>query len=142
MKNLFILLLSFLTVTAFTQTVGNNTVLAHRVTVEQVKKTLTDEHYKLWKYYTKDSIVVTNEKWCHRCSVKIWLVVIVKDSVAAITGQFYSHVGTYGNLTSYDPGAINQNNVRYATRGPNEKLFNELDRIAKLLSSNVTYESR
>jgi len=139
MKYFLIIFLVLCALSGFTQTFDDNTILAHGVTIEQVKKTLLDQHYKFSKDNIRDSTVLTQEKYCRRCTVKIFLLIKVSDSVAVIKGKYWGHDLIYGTPGRYYPGKAHEYNISCSSIASNER-FIELDRIAQLLSTDGTYE--
>lgn len=141
MKYLLTTLLTLFTVSAFTQTLGDKAVIVKGVTIEQVKTILKEQKYKLNTFHTKDNTIATTFKRCHKCDLQMQFNITVIDSVATIKGKWLSGDTRSLGSSFYNPAVTNEHDIEYAPRNPKtlKKLFNELERIAKLLSTTVTY---
>ena len=144
-KIFFLLLLPCLTIA---QNKNDNTIIAKGVTFKQVVNILLDADYRIDKidsnYYTVRTEY--NKLLCANCmkfDAQVMFDIRIKDSAAIIKGQVRINLGIYETALTNRESKYRYEEIIYqydkTHKGAMEKGFNEMDRITKLLSSNVTY---
>lgn len=142
MKKLLLILSLAISSTGIAQIKKDNTITAHPVEFKQIVNTLLDAGYVIDKidsnYYT---IKTEYKKLCSNCLPKVSFDIRVKDSSAIIKGQWKSDGGIFAQALmgpGYDVEEMVFDIMVEGSKVP-KMAFKEMDRIAKLMSPDVTY---
>jgi hypothetical protein len=137
-----LLLLLFIPLISFSQNKNDNVIIAQKVFLKQVVDTLLDHGYLIDRIDSNYNTLKTDyKKLCSDCVPEIMFNVRIKDSTAYISGKWRSNGGLFGNVLSGNNDYIYFDIMNEKSKVP-KHCFLEMDKIAKLLSSNVTYSKQ
>lgn len=140
MKKLLLIAGLLISLNGMSQKNKENTIIAAGVTFRQAVNVLLDNGYIIDKLDSNFYTIKTEyKKFCPDCLPQILLNIRIKDTFAVIKGTWKSDGGILAKaLVGHDVDEMFFDVMNEKGKVP-QMCFKEMDRIAKLLSSNVTY---
>jgi hypothetical protein len=144
MKIIFLFTLIIISSITHSQNIpkGTNKITVKNISFKQIVKGLRDNGYTIKKLDTNLKIVRTGFLVCHSRSglLSLSISVRLKDSIAIITGLWYSYTGLSDGLLTTNhaprPGDIFQ--VRYSL-GDYKETFLQMNKFAQSLKEQIIY---
>lgn len=140
MKNLLLpLMLLFIAVNSMAQVKGNNTIILPAISLSTIKNILFQNGYTITSNDT--AYISTSSKELSNVSMAVKLMIQKRDSLTLVKGLTKATLSLqiFGVETNED---FSQLDFGGQKNSPYRKAWLEMDRIAKLLSPNITYATQ
>jgi len=135
MKKYILFLLVIVSANAMAQKKGDNTIILPYTSLSQIKNVLFQNGYST----NSDTVyIATSSKELAKAAMSVKLMILRTDTATFIKGMTKSTVSLYLSSVKYEDD-FSQISFIGMKGSSYRKVWEEMDRIAKLLSSNLIY---